>query len=60
MDDETHVEECATCERETTHKVSIEIIEEGKDDGEGFSREPYRIAECVECSTEMRQRMNNA
>ncbi|WP_227378333.1 DUF7835 family putative zinc beta-ribbon protein [Haladaptatus halobius] len=59
MDEETHVEECATCEGETTHKISIEIIEEGENDGVGFSREPYRIAECLECGTGTSQRMND-
>ncbi|WP_438267085.1 DUF7835 family putative zinc beta-ribbon protein [Haladaptatus salinisoli] len=28
--------------------------------GDGFSREPYYISKRLDCSTEMRQRMNDA
>ena len=59
MIDETQTEECAACGMETTHQISIEIIKEGEDDENGFSREPYRIAECVKCGTETQQRVNN-
>ncbi|MFH5801158.1 hypothetical protein [Haladaptatus sp. CMAA 1911] len=60
MDDEAHIEACTVCGNETMHTVSIEIIEEGEDDGNGSSRQPYHIAECVECGTKTQQRVNKA
>jgi hypothetical protein len=59
MDSATQIEKCEACGVETTHNVSIEIIREGEDDENGFSREPYRIAECVKCGTKTQQRVNN-
>lgn len=50
---------CGNCGSEEYHGVRIELREEG-DDGNVFSREPYRIVECLGCSTSYSQRMNNA
>lgn len=54
-------EYCETCGRETQHSVHVEIRTESENaDNAGFSREPYRVAECLVCDTERVQRMNNA
>lgn len=54
-------ETCDRCGRETPHDVAVKILTEG---GEGetaaFSREPYRVSECLECGAESQLRMNNA
>jgi hypothetical protein len=54
--------DCGRCEEKTMHNVYIELVEEsgnGFDDGTKFSREPYRIAECVECADLSYDRANN-
>lgn len=54
-------EECPTCERETPHSVSLEILtESNKPKNAQFSREPYRVSTCRICGTESTLRMNNA
>lgn len=54
-------EECAACGDTTPHEVAIEIrTESSKPENSEFSREPYRVTECVECGTTTSQRMNNA
>jgi hypothetical protein len=54
-------EHCEGCERDTQHAVSVEIrTESGKQENAEFSREPYRVATCMVCSSESVQRMNNA
>ncbi|PSP98993.1 hypothetical protein BRC89_06310 [Halobacteriales archaeon QS_4_70_19] len=55
------VEECTACDRETAHRVSVEIrTESTKTENAEFSREPYRVATCVACGEERTVRMNNA
>jgi uncharacterized Zn finger protein len=54
-------EECPQCERQTPHKVSVEILtESGKAENAEYSREPYRVSECNECGATTKRRMNNA
>ncbi|XVH32134.1 hypothetical protein ACNS7O_02830 [Haloferacaceae archaeon DSL9] len=54
-------EYCAHCDVETFHEVRVEIrTESKKEENAEFSREPYRIARCVECGEEAALRMNNA
>lgn len=54
-------EPCSTCETETLHEVSVQIVtESGKAENAQFSREPYRVAECLRCGERSSQRMNNA
>lgn len=54
-------EYCDVCDAETLHDVSIQLITEGGDnDTARYSREPYRVRECVRCGTRDSQRMNNA
>ena len=54
-------EPCDICERDTTHSVSIELrTESGKAENAEFSREPYRVSECMICGGETALRMNNA
>lgn len=50
-------EECADCERETTHEVAVELRTENPDST--FSREPYRITECNVCGTTEEVRLND-
>ena len=52
------VEACDDCERETPHEVAVELRTETP--GSSFSREPYRVSECIVCGTETITRMNNA
>ena len=60
--DEADMEEpCADCDRETAHRVSVEIrTESQKRENAEFSREPYRVATCLLCGAEETTRMNNA
>jgi hypothetical protein len=54
-------EECDECGQQTPHDVSVEILTESrKRENAEFSREPYRVSECLECNTTTRLRMNNA
>lgn len=55
------VEDCDECERETRHSVDVEIRTESTSrENAEFSREPYRVAECLRCGAETTTRMNNA
>lgn len=55
------VETCEQCEKSTPHDVTIEIqTESKKSENTEFSREPYRVAECLECGETTSKRMNNA
>ncbi|WP_101297538.1 DUF7835 family putative zinc beta-ribbon protein [Halegenticoccus soli] len=57
----TVIERCSRCDRETEHRVSIDLVTESdRDRNTEFSREPYRVSECVDCGTQQTQRMNNA
>lgn len=54
-------EPCEGCGQPTPHEITIEIqTESTKTSNAEFSREPYRVTECVECGTTTSQRMNNA
>jgi hypothetical protein len=54
-------EGCEDCGRDTPHTVSIELrTESDKRENQEFSREPYRVTECVACGSETVLRMNNA
>lgn len=54
-------ETCDGCERNTPHTVSIQLRTESKKrENAQFSREPYRISECMVCGAETALRMNNA
>ncbi|WP_435197124.1 hypothetical protein [Natronomonas sp. EA1] len=60
-DDDSMLEECPSCERETPHSVSVQILTEStKAENAQFSREPYRVATCQACEHETKTRMNNA
>jgi hypothetical protein len=57
----TRSEWCDRCDDDTDHQVSIEIVTESeKRRNAKFSREPYRVSECVVCGDRMKLRMNNA
>ncbi|MFC7078991.1 hypothetical protein [Halorussus caseinilyticus] len=52
---------CDDCGESTPHDVSIEIqTESKKSENTEFSREPYRVTECLECGETTSKRMNNA
>jgi len=54
-------EHCDSCETDTLHQVSVQIMTESrKEENSQFSREPYRVAECQRCGSRSTQRMNNA
>ncbi|WP_137285819.1 DUF7835 family putative zinc beta-ribbon protein [Halorussus salinisoli] len=54
-------EPCEECGQPTPHDVTIEIrTESNKSSNAEFSREPYRVTECVKCGAATSQRMNNA
>ncbi|WP_049998102.1 DUF7835 family putative zinc beta-ribbon protein [Halococcus sediminicola] len=54
-------EACEDCGHDTPHSVSIELrTESDKHENREFSREPYRITECMACGSETALRMNNA
>ncbi|MXV60707.1 hypothetical protein GS429_01200 [Natronorubrum sp. JWXQ-INN-674] len=54
-------EPCDVCEMETLHEVSIQLITEGgSGDNAQYSREPYRVRECIRCGNRDSTRMNNA
>jgi formate dehydrogenase assembly factor FdhD len=57
----TLTEFCGNCGRETSHQVSVQIrTESKKKQNAEFSREPYRVTECLVCNETSSQRMNNA
>jgi hypothetical protein len=59
--DGDELEPCESCGRETPHEVRIEIRTESIErENAEFSREPYRVATCVDCGTESAIRMNDA
>lgn len=53
-------EHCRGCNTETPHKVAIELRRDADADRDpgGFSREPYRVTECLFCGLEDAVRMN--
>ena len=57
---QTVVERCDSCGRETDHRVSIELkTESTKRENARYSREPYRMTECLSCGDRSSVRMNN-
>ncbi|UPV76533.1 hypothetical protein M0R89_18545 (plasmid) [Halorussus limi] len=54
-------EMCEECEESTPHDVTIEIqTESKKKENTEFSREPYRVTECMKCGETTAKRMNDA
>lgn len=55
-------EHCDHCNRETKHTVQIQLRTESKQDNANavYSREPYRVSECLGCGETSSVRMNNA
>lgn len=54
-------ERCPRCDAVTRHRVRVEIlVESAKEVNAEYSREPYRVSECVVCGAETTTRMNNA
>jgi hypothetical protein len=54
-------ERCETCDRETSHEVSIRLrTESQRTENAEYSREPYRVSRCRICGTERTLRMNDA
>ena len=57
----TVTEACSQCGESTPHAARIEIrVESVKETNASYSREPYRVSECIVCGEEQTQRMNNA
>lgn len=55
------VEACPDCGTEQPHDVSIELLTEAAGaQNAAFSREPYRVAECMVCGETTQTRMNDA
>ncbi|MBX0323772.1 hypothetical protein EGH21_12105 [Halomicroarcula sp. F13] len=60
-DDVDMSEACSNCGRETPHEVTLQIqTESTKRENAEFSREPYRVSECLVCGETTNTRMNNA
>jgi len=54
-------EPCADCGTVQVHEVVIELLTENADSSNAaFSREPYRVTECLTCGSTSRIRMNDA
>lgn len=54
-------ESCTRCGHETPHTVTVEIkTESTKRENAQYSREPYRVSECLSCGETESVRMNNA
>lgn len=54
-------EYCPTCDGRRQHHVHISLVTEStRTENASFSREPYRVAECLDCGTETQTRMNDA
>jgi len=52
---------CEGCSMDTIHDVSIQLkTESAASENAQFSREPYRVTECLDCGHRSSQRMNNA
>ena len=52
---------CGACDTDTIHEVSIQLrTESTQSENAEFSREPYRVTECLDCGHRTSQRMNNA
>jgi predicted nucleic-acid-binding Zn-ribbon protein len=54
-------EPCEECGQETLHQVEVELrTESSKRENAEYSREPYRVATCIQCGVTSAQRMNDA
>ncbi|WP_049927255.1 DUF7835 family putative zinc beta-ribbon protein [Halopiger goleimassiliensis] len=54
-------EPCEECETDTLHDVSVQLVTESTSEKNAqYSREPYRVKECLRCGNRESQRMNNA
>jgi len=53
---DSHVEYCATCGRDTDHRVSISLAAGQRDNPN--SREPHRVSVCRVCGTETSTRVS--
>jgi len=54
-------EPCEYCGRETPHEVSVTLVVESTNpENAAYSREPYRVSECLVCGSRSKLRMNNA
>ena len=54
-------EPCEECGRETLHRVQVELrTESSKPENAEYSREPYRVATCLDCGVTSARRMNDA
>ncbi|MFC4440246.1 MULTISPECIES: DUF7835 family putative zinc beta-ribbon protein [Natrialbaceae] len=55
------MEYCTDCNQNTIHTVTIQIrTESHKQENAPFSREPYRVSDCLQCGLRESLRMNNA
>ncbi|MCU4717194.1 DUF7835 family putative zinc beta-ribbon protein [Halapricum hydrolyticum] len=51
---------CEHCGRETVHSITLQLVTESdRSDNAEFSREPYRVTECLACGEQTAVRMNN-
>jgi len=54
-------EHCPSCGTERPHDVSITLLTESAATANAqYSREPYRISECLSCGRRTERRMNDA
>ncbi len=61
QNDASMTEPCDDCGRPTPHEVSVQILTEStREENAEFSREPYRVTECLVCGETRSVRMNNA
>lgn len=56
-----HVEECQHCDEERPHDVAVDLlVENEQSENASYSREPYRVTECLTCGRTTKTRMNDA
>ncbi|WP_136686725.1 DUF7835 family putative zinc beta-ribbon protein [Halorhabdus amylolytica] len=54
-------EYCPTCRAERPHDVSVTLVTESDTTANAaYSREPYRVSECLDCGRRTERRMNDA
>ncbi|WP_135662063.1 DUF7835 family putative zinc beta-ribbon protein [Halorhabdus rudnickae] len=54
-------EYCPSCGTERPHGVSVTLVTESDEtDNAAYSREPYRVSECLNCGRRTERRMNDA
>lgn len=55
------VEFCEACDEDVPHSVQIELrFENDASENAAYSREPYRVTECLDCGSVNAVRMNDA